>query len=315
MENTLEKSITIEEIETTGLKVMGDGWKDYDDANLFVQLCDEEGILDDDDYVCHYEILKAKMDVESASHCKDKVYVEIHIEDKKLKNHFDSLFQFLANENEKLEKFTWQTQYIGLRFKNREFDITEKDKILETLKELKQLTIDPILKTFREAKEIINFKQDNEFILGDKNRTTSDIKHRSELYSEAKVFFIIHESIKKNLINKLKQKTDIIYPNDPIDINKIYEEHIVNGTNYIDLVAQTQSGKIIFFEIKTKNDARICIREALGQLMEYSYFPDKKHADKLVVVGSAEKTTDTNKYIQLLNDKHNIPITYLQIRR
>lgn len=77
-------------------------------------------------------------------------------------------------------------------------------------------------------------------------------------------------------------------------------------------MAQTEDNQIIFFEIKTVPDARLCIRQALGQLMEYSYFPKVKNAQKLIVVGTGEKTQDVQEYIDSLNIDFNLPINNLQ---
>lgn len=47
--------------------------------------------------------------------------------------------------------------------------------------------------------------------------------------------------------------------------------------------------------------------------MEYSYFPKVKNAQKLIVVGTGEKTQEVQEYIDYLNKDFNIPIDYLQI--
>lgn len=103
-----------------------------------------------------------------------------------------------------------------------------------------------------------------------------------------------------------------------IDTSFLSKEHEVNKINYIDLVAKAKNQNkqeiIIFFEIKTHPDARLCIRQALGQLMEYSYFPKVENAQKLIVVGIGEKTEEIRDYIEKLNDNFRIPIDYLQIK-
>ena len=56
--------------------------------------------------------------------------------------------------------------------------------------------------------------------------------------------------------------------------------------DYVDLKVIGQDG-CIFFEIKTDTTAKKCIRNALGQLLEYSSYPAEQRAQKLVVVGDA----------------------------
>jgi hypothetical protein len=115
------------------------------------------------------------------------------------------------------------------------------------------------------------------------------------------------------LINRIKKSPNILGGNIEIDITSLFEEHEINKINYIDIVATSTNGKIIFFEIKTHPDARLCISQALGQLMEYSYFPNTNHAQKLVVVGIGNKTKEIKCYIEKLNEKFKISIDYLQV--
>lgn len=82
------------------------------------------------------------------------------------------------------------------------------------------------------------------------------------------------------------------------------------GNNRIDLVVR-DNDKYIFYEIKAYNSSRASIREALGQLLEYSYWVNKDNANKLVIV--AQKVGDLNDskiYIKHLRDKFRLPIYF-----
>ena len=58
-------------------------------------------------------------------------------------------------------------------------------------------------------------------------------------------------------------------------------EEIFNGVGgSIDIVLKRPDG-FWFYEIKTAKTARACIREALGQLLEYSYWPKTQKAKRL----------------------------------
>ncbi len=70
----------------------------------------------------------------------------------------------------------------------------------------------------------------------------------------------MHEEIKSKLIQRIKNNPIIVNKKDPIDVSTLSPENVVNKINYIDLAAKTASGNIIFFEIKTSQDARLCIR-------------------------------------------------------
>lgn len=85
-----------------------------------------------------------------------------------------------------------------------------------------------------------------------------------------------------------------------------------NDKSKIDLVAQ-KDGKTIYYEVKPYNKSIHCIREALGQLLEYCYYEksDKyHHADELVIVGPIDIDEYGRKFLEKLKEKHNIPIYY-----
>lgn len=80
---------------------------------------------------------------------------------------------------------------------------------------------------------------------------------------------------------------------------------------FIDVVLKKDE-RFIFFEIKTSPSVKVCIREALSQLMEYAYWPDKNNAAQLVIVSQNELTPDAIKYIDHIKGKFGIPIRYQQ---
>jgi hypothetical protein len=82
----------------------------------------------------------------------------------------------------------------------------------------------------------------------------------------------------------------------------------------IDLVVD-QGGKRVFIELKTKSIVRQVIRDALAQLMEYSYWPpSERRADVLLIVGAGAATAVDLEYLALLRERFNIPVHYRQYR-
>ncbi len=77
----------------------------------------------------------------------------------------------------------------------------------------------------------------------------------------------------------------------------------------IDVQATSNKGELNFFEIKTAT-AKNNIRQALGQLFEYSFFPDTDKAKKLIVVGDIEPSSSVKKYIKHLREKTGLKIFY-----
>lgn len=84
-----------------------------------------------------------------------------------------------------------------------------------------------------------------------------------------------------------------------------------NGTR-VDIVVK-QTDEYWFYEIKTYHSPRACIREALGQLLEYSHWPTGLCASKLVVVGESKLDSDARDYLAELNTRYSLPIEYMQI--
>jgi hypothetical protein len=68
-----------------------------------------------------------------------------------------------------------------------------------------------------------------------------------------------------------------------------------------------------FYEIKTANSPRICLRQAIGQLLEYAFWEPTKEVTRLVVVGRRAIDKDGRDYLRRLNKRFPLPIAYEQI--
>jgi hypothetical protein len=85
-----------------------------------------------------------------------------------------------------------------------------------------------------------------------------------------------------------------------------------NGTR-IDVVLKHASG-LWFYEIKTFHSPRACIRDAIGQLLEYSHWPNGIAAKKLIVVGENPLDLDGTQYLATLHQLFELPIEYRQVQ-
>ncbi len=83
------------------------------------------------------------------------------------------------------------------------------------------------------------------------------------------------------------------------------------GTS-VDLVVK-QKPEYWFYEIKTAHTAKKCIRQAIGQLLEYSYWPNNQEATRLVIVGKPIMDEEARKYIEKLRSQFTLPIYYESI--
>ena len=80
----------------------------------------------------------------------------------------------------------------------------------------------------------------------------------------------------------------------------------------VDLIAERGS-KLVFYEVKVGCSARACIREALGQLLEYGFWPGAAQPDELVVAGEPPLDNAAKDYLQILGKRFQMPVCYRQV--
>lgn len=80
----------------------------------------------------------------------------------------------------------------------------------------------------------------------------------------------------------------------------------------VDVVAR-HGDNMIFFEIKTAPSAKSALREALGQVLEYAYWPNAGRANELVIVGEAAPTGETKQYLDNLRRRFGLRLSYRQL--
>lgn len=80
----------------------------------------------------------------------------------------------------------------------------------------------------------------------------------------------------------------------------------------IDVVVR-HKGKFHFYEIKNAQSPRACLRQALGQLLEYAFWPGAQVATRLVVVGEAALDEEGTEYLGTLKRRFSVPVEYEQL--
>lgn len=112
----------------------------------------------------------------------------------------------------------------------------------------------------------------------------------------------LHEAISKNLSAALTE----IY-----GAENVTREHPAGyGANKIDIVVNSPKG-LFFYEIKTYNSLKTSIREAIGQLMEYSLWKNQNKAKQMIIITQPHKDIENVKiYFSHLRDAFNLPIYY-----
>lgn len=96
--------------------------------------------------------------------------------------------------------------------------------------------------------------------------------------------------------------------------NVFRENPIESSRARIDMTARNKE-EVYFYEIKTYHSLRVCIRKAIGQLMEYCYYPGKTRADRLYIVSYHKAGKDDREYMKHLRKETQLPIYYMQYDR
>jgi hypothetical protein len=112
----------------------------------------------------------------------------------------------------------------------------------------------------------------------------------------------LHKAISKALTKELKK----IYGKENVQ----HEHPAGYGATKIDIVVRDKKD-LIFYEIKSYASLRTSIREAIGQLLEYSLWANHKKARQLIVVTQPLDDFDNAKiYFKHLRETFNLPLFY-----
>lgn len=90
------------------------------------------------------------------------------------------------------------------------------------------------------------------------------------------------------------------------------KENVLLEENYVD-VKLIQPNYIGLYEVKSSSYASECVREALGQILFYSYHDQDKRTKKIYVVGQYPANEQDYGYIEYVKDKLKLDFEYLNI--
>jgi len=94
--------------------------------------------------------------------------------------------------------------------------------------------------------------------------------------------------------------------------DKVGTERPNGAGTRVDIVVSHEN-EVWFYEIKTSLTARACLREALGQLLEYGFWPGAQEAVRLIVAGESALDNEGTEYLRRLQKRFSLPIEYEQI--
>ncbi|MFB6232463.1 MAG: hypothetical protein ABEL04_15040 [Salinibacter sp.] len=78
----------------------------------------------------------------------------------------------------------------------------------------------------------------------------------------------------------------------------------------VDVVARDEGSGLTFYEIKVGRSPGAYIRDAIGQLLEYSLWPGSERPERLVVVGEEEIGLMASRYLERLNSNLSFSVEY-----
>ncbi len=84
------------------------------------------------------------------------------------------------------------------------------------------------------------------------------------------------------------------------------------GTKKIDVVVKISNGFNIY-EIKSDPEPRNCIREAMGQILDYAYFECEDTIHQMTIVGKTPETKEVNAYLTTFRNDKSLEIYYMSI--
>lgn len=90
------------------------------------------------------------------------------------------------------------------------------------------------------------------------------------------------------------------------------KENVLLEENFVD-VKVIQPNYIGLYEVKSSSWASDCVREALGQILLYSYRDQDEREKKIYVVGQYPANEQDNGYINYIKDKLKLDFEYLNI--
>jgi len=142
--------------------------------------------------------------------------------------------------------------------------------------------VSSIARNAKNADRTINFRSTKKRFRKPVDGTAYDPRH--ELIQQA-----LHKFLSKRYAG-----AEVNYEKDFVDLSVVHE------------------GRTTFIEVKTDNSARLCVRHALGQILEYAYYADKQKAHELLIVGDAAPQDDDKRYMRHLREKFRLPVYYSQ---
>lgn len=132
---------------------------------------------------------------------------------------------------------------------------------------------------------------------------TQSSEHAKRRLIDSTIVTRLHVEMQRKLYKVLVEK---------FGINCVSVEHPMASGRPADIVVQ-KNDRYDVYEIKTALAPRDCVRQALGQLLEYAYWPGSPDCETIWVVGPSSVDSATVEFLERLEKSFGLSITYLHL--
>lgn len=180
--------------------------------------------------------------------------------------------------------------FFNIRFKFN--DVLQPDELIEVAENDINITTNRYKLLPRKAEIELGTDNDEDETEGNKKNTNK----RKKVFNSDCEYDPYHDQMQNEIFELLKTPK--------YNYKKVFIER-----GRVDIKAKTQQDSWHYFELKTDNPKQ-SIRKALGQILEYAYFPDTEKAEKLIIIADEEPSESVKKYLDHIRKKFELPISY-----
>ena len=226
---------------------------------------------------------------------------EMYPEDVSIQQIYDGIEKSLTLHPEDWEPSSPTNNHPAWKRNVRNVLQTDKNKpeLLEQTKS-SYYRASPILSKISDSNETNNVEERAFSFTPGKSKEKSHSIHRKKV--EETTINREHRILQKKLYKTLVAR---------YDEDQIAEEHAMRWGE-ADILVKDGDGFIIY-EIKTSDTCRECVKEALGQLMVYGFWPNSPKINGLVIVGKPELDTRTGLFMDTLTKKLGVSVMYQKL--
>lgn len=200
----------------------------------------------------------------------------------------------MAGANPKTFPETSPDNFFNIKFKFE--DVTRPEEI-EELEELSGQNTNITTPRYKLLPKSNDFKFVAEISDDENEGKYKNTKRRNRTYKVDSSLDPYHDKLQNALYTLLRDNYKNEYKNVSIEKGRV------------DIKAKTHSDRWHYFEIKT-DCPKLSIRNAFGQILEYSYWPESERAEKLIIISDNAPDSDTKKYLAHIRRKFNLPVFY-----